>query len=191
MTPPEIDIADWRRAVFALYADIRAAKDSVAAQAIWRAGREALFRRHPQSPLLDEPHRGTWTFHTYPYDIGLRHIVGLQEPVTEHSLSVPVGEDGVLQLRPLPERSALRIRWEANSPCIGSTAMAAGCSCPLPTRRTAGKPTVAVATSWIRSRAPTLVAWTISWWLTSILPISRPVRIRRAGRVRCHRRKIR
>ncbi len=100
MTPPEIDIADWRRAVFALYADVRATKDSAAAQAIWRAGREALFRRHPQSPLLDEPHRDTWTFHTYPYDIALRHLVGLQEPVTEHSLDVPVGEEGVLQLRP-------------------------------------------------------------------------------------------
>jgi uncharacterized protein (DUF1684 family) len=52
------DIADWRRRVFALYAQVRAASDPVAGHALWRAGRDALFATHPASPLPDADRAG-------------------------------------------------------------------------------------------------------------------------------------
>jgi uncharacterized protein (DUF1684 family) len=46
-------LADWRRRIATLYADVRsmAANDPAIALAHWRAVRERLFREHPQSPL--------------------------------------------------------------------------------------------------------------------------------------------
>jgi uncharacterized protein (DUF1684 family) len=46
-------LADWRRLVATLYADVRAmaADDPAIALAHWRSVRERLFREHPQSPL--------------------------------------------------------------------------------------------------------------------------------------------
>ncbi|MGN6377995.1 MAG: DUF1684 domain-containing protein [Gaiellales bacterium] len=41
----------WRRAVAALYADVRRHPDPQTAWAAWRDGRDRLFRDHPQTPL--------------------------------------------------------------------------------------------------------------------------------------------
>ena len=48
-----LSLADWRRSVTTLYADVRAmsATDPAIALAHWRAVRERLFREHPQSPV--------------------------------------------------------------------------------------------------------------------------------------------
>jgi uncharacterized protein len=50
----ELELADWRRRIAKLYADVRFLypDDPVAAWQLWRAEREELFRTHPQSPLL-------------------------------------------------------------------------------------------------------------------------------------------
>jgi uncharacterized protein (DUF1684 family) len=47
----ELELLDWKRRVFALYAAARSSDDPGAAWRTWRAGRDALFRNHPQSPL--------------------------------------------------------------------------------------------------------------------------------------------
>jgi uncharacterized protein len=44
-------LLDWKRTVFDLYAQIRAANEPEAAWGLWRETRERLFRTHPQSPL--------------------------------------------------------------------------------------------------------------------------------------------
>jgi uncharacterized protein (DUF1684 family) len=49
----ELDLLDWKRRVFALYASVRAEPDAARATAGWRAGRDELFASHPQSPLPD------------------------------------------------------------------------------------------------------------------------------------------
>jgi uncharacterized protein len=49
-----LTLLDWKRAVFGLYAEIRAAADPESAWRRWRAVRERLFRTHPQSPLAEE-----------------------------------------------------------------------------------------------------------------------------------------
>ena len=48
-----LSLADWRRRVFTLYAEVRAmaATDPATALSHWRAVRERLFREHPQSPV--------------------------------------------------------------------------------------------------------------------------------------------
>jgi len=46
-----LELLDWKRRVFALYADVRADADPAAAWRRWRETRDELFRTHPQSPL--------------------------------------------------------------------------------------------------------------------------------------------
>jgi uncharacterized protein (DUF1684 family) len=46
-----LDLLDWKRHVFALYDEVRAAADPRAAWELWRTTRDRLFREHPQSPL--------------------------------------------------------------------------------------------------------------------------------------------
>jgi len=51
MTAAEtLELLDWKRRVFALYAEIRASSDPEAAWRSWRSTRDELFRTHPQSP---------------------------------------------------------------------------------------------------------------------------------------------
>jgi uncharacterized protein len=49
-----LDLADYRRRVVDLYAAVRNAREPEAAWEAWRAGRDQLFARHPQSPLPPE-----------------------------------------------------------------------------------------------------------------------------------------
>lgn len=44
-------LADWRRRIAELYAEIRAESDPAAAWVRWREVRDELFRTHPQSPI--------------------------------------------------------------------------------------------------------------------------------------------
>lgn len=52
-TGTELELADWRRRVARMYADVRFLypDDPIAAWQLWRAEREDLFREHPQSPI--------------------------------------------------------------------------------------------------------------------------------------------
>jgi uncharacterized protein (DUF1684 family) len=60
----ELDLLDWKRRVSALYAEVRASADAEDAWYRWRAGRDELFRTHPQSPL---PARARDGFSALPY----------------------------------------------------------------------------------------------------------------------------
>ena len=66
-----LEVADWRRRVFALYAAVRGSAGSRSARAsaheLWQETRNELFARHPSSPLLPED---------------LAHFTGL--PVTQY-----------------------------------------------------------------------------------------------------------
>ena len=73
---PELDrieLADWRRQVSDLYAEIRAtaATDPEAAWNHWREVREGLYREHPQSPVPAAERAGFRARH-WPYDATLR-----------------------------------------------------------------------------------------------------------------------
>jgi uncharacterized protein len=47
-----LDLLDWKRRIFALYADVRALPDPVAAWEQWCTVRSELYRTHPQSPRV-------------------------------------------------------------------------------------------------------------------------------------------
>ena len=71
-------LADWRRQISTLYAEVRgmAANDPAIALAHWRAVRERLFREHPQSPVPAEA-RAAFQARHFEYDPALRSEVVL------------------------------------------------------------------------------------------------------------------
>jgi hypothetical protein len=69
-----LELLDWKRRVFALYAEIRASSDPEAAWRLWRATRDELFRTHPQSP---QP--GYSGLEYYDYDPGARVLAELED----------------------------------------------------------------------------------------------------------------
>jgi uncharacterized protein len=46
-----LDLLDWKRAIFALYEQVRAIREPEAAWNVWREVREEMYRGHPQSPV--------------------------------------------------------------------------------------------------------------------------------------------
>ncbi len=53
-----LDLLDWKRRIFELYAEIRSAFGPAGGVAFWREVRDDLFRLHPQSPLPEEARVG-------------------------------------------------------------------------------------------------------------------------------------
>jgi uncharacterized protein (DUF1684 family) len=98
----EFELADWRRRVSELYAAVRAEAKPESGHALWRAGRDELFRHHPQSPLTaDDPLRETGLPY-WPYDPALRFDLPLLPVVPDAvELSVPTDGDGTTRMRSL------------------------------------------------------------------------------------------
>ena len=46
-----LELLDWKRRVFALYAEVRSCSNAKAGLLRWREARDELFRSHPSSPL--------------------------------------------------------------------------------------------------------------------------------------------
>ncbi len=92
-----LQLTDWRRRVARLYAEVRAADDPATGHRLWRAGRDALFRDHPQSPLTaDDPLRRSGLPY-WPYDPALRLTAALQ-PTDPAHLDIPTATDGTIGL---------------------------------------------------------------------------------------------
>ena len=83
--PTEVlDLLDWKRRIFDLYARVRRSKQPEAAWDDWRATRDEMFRNHPQSPL---PEAGRANFEGLPYfgyDPGARVEATVVEAEAEH-----------------------------------------------------------------------------------------------------------
>lgn len=78
-----LTLVDWRVRVAALYEQVRADEDPERGHAAWRAGRDELFRSHPQSPLpARDPLRETGLPY-WPYDPAWRFELPLLPPPTE------------------------------------------------------------------------------------------------------------
>jgi uncharacterized protein (DUF1684 family) len=75
----ELQLADWRRQVSDLYAEVRrlAAGDVPAALTIWREERERLYRDHPMSPV-PPAERTNFSARHFAYDPTLRFEVVVQ-----------------------------------------------------------------------------------------------------------------
>jgi uncharacterized protein (DUF1684 family) len=90
-------LADWRRQVAALYAEVRALAvgDPTVAHRHWRDVRERLFRDHPQSPVPRDERKG-FAAHHFDYDPALRFTVDLQPapPVAPGALALQLPNSG-------------------------------------------------------------------------------------------------
>ncbi|MCW2810470.1 MAG: hypothetical protein JWP61_928 [Friedmanniella sp.] len=90
-----VQVADWRRRVWALYAEVRrlAVGDPAAAHAEWRAGRDDLFARHPSSPVPESERAAFPGLPVADYDPDWRFelAVAEAEPAT---IEVSTGTDG-------------------------------------------------------------------------------------------------
>ena len=92
-----VDVADWRRRVFALYELVRelADEDASAAHAAWVVERDALFATHPSTPLLPEDRASFAGLAVSPYDPEWRFELAIEQ--TEPAdLDVETGTDGVV-----------------------------------------------------------------------------------------------
>lgn len=89
-----LEVVDWRRRVFALYADVRAA-DPVAGHELWRRGRDELLARHPASPILPVDRDAFRGVPVQPYDPAWRHELEIL-PAAPEAFEFESGTDGVV-----------------------------------------------------------------------------------------------
>jgi uncharacterized protein (DUF1684 family) len=113
-----LELTDWRRRVGELYAAVRATADPAAGHSIWRAGRDELFRSHPQSPLLPGDPLRSSGLNCWPYDPALRFVLRLVAADSEQHLSIPTGGEETTELRllghvdvPSPVDDGVNVWW--------------------------------------------------------------------------------
>jgi len=92
---PALEVADWRRQMFALYAEVRAATDLFAAHDLWRRERDRLFAKHPSSPLLAGDLAVFTGLSVTSYDPDWRFEVGVT-PAEPRHLDLETGTDGIV-----------------------------------------------------------------------------------------------
>jgi uncharacterized protein (DUF1684 family) len=90
-----LETADWRRRVFALYEQVRAATDLPAAHDLWRRTRDDLFATHPSSPLLPEDKAEFSGLPVRPYDPDWRFEVAVEDAEPRH-MDFETGTDGIV-----------------------------------------------------------------------------------------------
>jgi uncharacterized protein (DUF1684 family) len=91
-----LEVLDWRRRVFALYAAVRAADDPREGHATWRHGRNELFATHPESPLLPRDRAAFNGLPVAPYDPALRFECSVDRDVDGQRIEVETGTDGIV-----------------------------------------------------------------------------------------------
>lgn len=93
-----VQIADWRRRVFGLYASVRqlAATDPATAHAHWISCRNDLFASHPASPLLDEDRADFTGLQVAAYDPDWRYEVQIVAAEESRRMEVMTGTDGTV-----------------------------------------------------------------------------------------------
>jgi uncharacterized protein len=89
------DIVDWRRRVFAVYAEVRAAQDPAVAHDVWRRARDELFATHPASPLPPEERSSFSGLPVPAYDPDWRFEVEVREAPPSR-IELATGTDGVV-----------------------------------------------------------------------------------------------
>ena len=90
-----LEVADWRRQVFALYASVRSSTDMHAAHDLWRRGRDRLFAEHPSTPLLPADRTDFTGLKVRPYDPDWRFEAPLLSAPAAR-IEVETGTDGVV-----------------------------------------------------------------------------------------------
>ena len=104
--PAGLALADWRRRIATLYAEVRAMPEPEKAWAHWRAVRSALYKQHPMSPVPEEQRRAWHSIPMFDYDPDLRFEVDTVA-IDGDPEEVPVGDDGALSRTPVARTQGL------------------------------------------------------------------------------------
>lgn len=93
-----LTLLDWRRHVSALYADVRSAGATGAERALqrFRAGRDDLFRRHPDSPIEAAARAAFVGLPAWPYDPALRFEAAVDTDVEATPLRIERNDGAVV-----------------------------------------------------------------------------------------------
>ncbi|GAA1844557.1 DUF1684 domain-containing protein [Agromyces salentinus] len=96
---PALQLADWRRRVFGLYAGVRqlSAHDPAAGHELWKSGRDELFAGHPQSPLLPDDRASFTGLTVAPYDPDWRFELEVRPAEEPEKLTVDSATDGKIR----------------------------------------------------------------------------------------------
>ena len=89
-------LSDWRRRVFDLYREVRAASDPAEAWRRWRAARDDLFARHPQSPLPEHERASFGGVDYFDYDPSARALATIA-PIAPQTLDIPTSQDSAFR----------------------------------------------------------------------------------------------
>jgi uncharacterized protein len=113
-----LELLDWKRRVFALYAEVRASPDPRDAWSRWRAGRDELFAHHPSSPLPAKARERFAGLPFFDYDPGARVVaeVADAEPRTYEIATSGEGSYsftrcGLVRLELAGEPRELEVYW--------------------------------------------------------------------------------
>jgi uncharacterized protein (DUF1684 family) len=86
-----LELADWRRQVATIYADVREARPPEAGWRLWRERRERLFLNHAQSPLPAAERSPAHAPQYFDYDPALR-ILAAVEPSQAEDVVLPASQ---------------------------------------------------------------------------------------------------
>jgi len=95
VTPPELDLLDYKRRVHALYARVRADPDPAHAFAAWIAERDDLFAHHPESALPPERRAAFEGLRYFPFDPRGR-VAADVEPTERRRYDVDSSDGGTM-----------------------------------------------------------------------------------------------
>ncbi|MBB5639472.1 DUF1684 domain-containing protein [Cryobacterium roopkundense] len=93
-----LQIADWRRRVFGLYAGVRqlSVQSPESGHELWRSGRDELFAGHPSSPLLPDDRAAFTGLPIAAYDPDWRFEVEVHRAEHPLRITVDTGTDGTV-----------------------------------------------------------------------------------------------
>jgi uncharacterized protein len=118
VSPPELDLLDYKRRVHALYAGVRAEPEPEQGFAAWVAERDDLFAHHPQSALPPARRPGFRGLSYFPHDPAGR-VLAEVEPTGRRRYEVPSSDGaamaferiGVARFALDGEPCALEVYW--------------------------------------------------------------------------------
>jgi len=90
-----LEVADWRRQVFALYETVRQTPDIAEGHTLWREGRDRLFAQHPSTPVMEADLPSFAGLPVEPYDPAWRFEVAIT-PAEPARFDFETGTDGVV-----------------------------------------------------------------------------------------------
>jgi hypothetical protein len=88
----ELELLDWKRRIFGLYAEVRSAADPESGWRRWREVRDELFRSHPQTPLPPETRARFSALPYFDYDPELRVLADVEPAERERREIATSGE---------------------------------------------------------------------------------------------------